>query len=41
VSVVVRRHDQLIHAFANATGIGRTGRAALQEAAVALREAIG
>jgi len=41
VPVVVRRHDQLIHAFANATGVGRTGRAALQEAAVALREAIG
>jgi acetyl esterase len=40
VPVVVRRHDQLIHAFANATGVGRTGRAALQEAAVALREAL-
>jgi acetyl esterase len=40
VPVVVRRHDQLIHAFANATGVGRTGRAALHEAAVALRGAM-
>jgi acetyl esterase len=40
VPVVVRRHDQLIHAFANATGVGRTGRAALGEAAAALRDAM-
>jgi acetyl esterase len=40
VPVVVCRHDQLIHAFVNATGVGRTGRAALREAATALREAL-
>jgi acetyl esterase len=40
VPVVARRHDQLIHAFVNATGVGRTGRAALREASAALREAL-
>jgi acetyl esterase len=40
VPVEVRRHDQLIHAFVNATGVGRTGRAALGEAAAALARAL-
>ncbi len=40
VPVAVRRHGQLIHAFANATGVGRTGRAALREAAAALQQAL-
>jgi acetyl esterase len=40
VPVVVRRHEQLIHAFVNATGVGRTGRAALGEAATALRDGL-
>ena len=37
VPVVVHRHEQLIHAFVNATGVGRTGRAAIREAATALQ----
>jgi acetyl esterase len=40
VPVLVRRHDQLIHAFVNATGVGRTGRDALREAAAALSAAM-
>jgi len=40
VPVEVRRHEQLVHAFVNATGVGRTGRAALREAAAALRAAL-
>jgi acetyl esterase len=40
VPVVVRRHDELIHAFVNATGVGRTSREALREAAAALAQAL-
>jgi acetyl esterase len=40
VPVEVRRHEQLIHAFVNATGVGRTGRAALRDAAAALHAAL-
>jgi acetyl esterase len=40
VPVVLRRHEQLVHAFVNALGIGRTARAALTEAAAALRTAL-
>jgi acetyl esterase len=37
VPVALRRHRGLIHGFANMTGVGRTGRAAMLEAAGALR----
>jgi acetyl esterase len=37
VPVALRRHAGLIHGFANAVGLGRTGREALLEAAGALR----
>lgn len=37
VRVALRRHEGLIHAFANAIGFGRVGREALLEAAGALR----
>jgi acetyl esterase len=37
VPVALRRHRGLIHGFANLTGVGRTGRAAMLEAAGALR----
>jgi len=37
VPVALRRHSGLIHGFANMTGVGRTGRAAMLEAAGALR----
>jgi acetyl esterase len=37
VPVALRRHNDLIHAFVNAIGIGRVGREALLEAAGALR----
>lgn len=37
VPVALRRHPGLIHGFANMTGIGRTGRAAVLEAVGALR----
>lgn len=36
VPVALRRHRGLVHAFANATGVGRTGRDAMLEAAGAL-----
>ena len=41
VDVALRRHDGLIHAFVNATGVGRTGREALLEACGALRLGVG
>jgi len=37
VPVALRRHRGLIHGFANMTGVGRTGRAAMLEAVGALR----
>jgi acetyl esterase len=37
VPVALRRHRGLIHGFANMTGLGRTGRAAMLDAAGALR----
>jgi acetyl esterase/lipase len=40
VSTALRRHDDLIHAFVNAIGIGHVGRDALLEAAGALRVGI-
>jgi acetyl esterase len=36
-AVALRRHPGLIHGFANALGVGRTGRSAMLEAAGALR----
>ena len=39
--VALRRHDGLIHAFVNSTGVGRTGREALLEACGALRMGVG
>jgi acetyl esterase len=41
VTVGLRRHDGLIHAFVNSTGVGRTGREALLEACGALRMGVG
>lgn len=41
VPVALRRHDGLIHAFVNTTGVGRTGREALLEACGALRMGVG
>lgn len=41
VPVALRRHDGLIHAFVNATGVGHTGREALLEACGALRMGVG
>ncbi|MCD6640550.1 MAG: alpha/beta hydrolase [Nocardioides sp.] len=41
VQVALRRHDGLIHAFVNSTGVGRTGREALLEACGALRMGVG
>jgi acetyl esterase len=37
VPVALRRHRGLIHGFANMTGLGDSGRAAMHEAAGALR----
>jgi acetyl esterase/lipase len=37
VPVALRRHRGLVHGFANMTGVGRTGRGAMLEAAGALR----
>ena len=37
VPVALRRHPGLVHAFVNATGVGRTGREAMLEASGALR----
>jgi acetyl esterase len=41
VRVALRRHDGLIHAFVNATGIGRSSRDAVLEACGALRAGVG
>ena len=41
VRVALRRHDRLIHGFANATGMGHSNREAMLEACGALRMAIG
>jgi acetyl esterase len=41
VHVALRRHPQLVHAFVNATGVGRTGRDAMLEACGALRLGVG
>jgi acetyl esterase len=41
VPVALRRHRGLIHGFANMIGVGRTGRAAMLEAAGALRVGVG
>ena len=41
VHVSLRRHDGLIHAFVNSTGVGRTGREAMLEACGALRQGLG
>ena len=41
VPVGLRRHDRLIHAFVNSTGVGRSSRAAFLEACGALRVGIG
>jgi acetyl esterase len=41
VRVALRRHDGLIHAFVNATGIGRSSREAVLEACGALRAGVG
>ncbi len=41
VPVALRRHDGLVHAFVNATGVGRTGREAMLEACGALRLGVG
>lgn len=40
VDVELRRHDDLIHGYANLTGISRAARAAMDEAAKALRTAL-
>jgi acetyl esterase len=37
VPVALRRHRGLVHGFVNLVGIGRVGRAAMHEAAGALR----
>ena len=39
--VALRRHDGLVHAFVNATGVGTTGREAMREACGALRAGVG
>lgn len=39
--VALRRHDGLVHAFVNATGVGTTGREAMLEACGALRAGVG
>lgn len=41
VQVTLRRHDGLIHPFANTTGMGRSGREAMLEACGALRLGVG
>lgn len=41
VPVALRRHDGLIHAFVNSTGVGRSGREAMLEACGAVRMALG
>lgn len=41
VPVALRRHEGLVHAFVNTTGVGRTGREALLEACGALRLGVG
>jgi acetyl esterase len=41
VPVALRRHDGLIHAFVNSTGVGRTGREAMLEACGAVRMGLG
>ncbi len=41
VRVALRRHDRLIHAFVNSTGVGRSSREAFLEACGALRMGIG
>lgn len=39
--VALRRHDGLIHAFVNSTGVGHSSREAMREACGALRMALG
>ena len=41
VHTTLRRHDGLIHAFVNATGVGYSGREAMLEACGALRVGVG
>jgi acetyl esterase len=41
VSVTLRVQWGMVHGFANAVGVGRTGRAAMREAAAALRGGLG
>lgn len=41
VPVALRRHPGLVHAFVNATGVGRTGREAMLEACGAVRLGLG
>ena len=41
VRVALRRHDRLIHGFANTTSMGHSNREAMLEACGALRMAIG
>ena len=41
VTVALRRHDGLVHAFVNSTGVGRTGREAMLEACGALAMGVG
>lgn len=41
VPVALRRHDGLIHAFVNSTGVGRSGREAMLEACGAVRMGLG
>ena len=41
VHVGLRRHDRLIHAFVNSTGVGSSSREAFLEACGALRAGIG
>jgi acetyl esterase/lipase len=41
VQVALRRHPRLIHTFANLTAVSRSARAAMQEAAGALRMGLG
>ena len=41
IRVALRRHDRLIHAFVNSTGVGVSSREAFLEACGALRAAIG
>jgi acetyl esterase len=41
VTVGLRRHDRLIHAFVNSTGVGTSSREAFLEACGALRAGIG